>query len=559
MRIVIWVLASLAVMPVCGAAEIEAESRITAVTVFPDRAGVTRQAKLDLEPGVHTVKVGPLPSQIEPQSVTVNGSGKAEVTLYGVRVLTRQLETAQDPKVQTLEDEIRKAERHQQQLQTLKQILLQENEYLASIKAASSEQIGKDLITKSPSASDAAALLGFLDEGLLKVAARDQAADEELEAVARQLDKLRRELAELTQGQYRQETVALVDLEARKGGVFTLEVGYRTPGANWSPTYEARAATESGHVELVTYGMVRQRTGEDWDDVQVTLSTAKPAMSGTLPKLQPVFLKPWEPPAPASMAAGMLSRSNVQAAYNTAYKSMAAPAAMDELSEGREDKPAEVATATMDTRGPAVTYRLPKAETVPGDWQPHKMPIGSQSFQAGLMYGTTPRLLPYAFLRARVKNTAGQFFLPGPVSVFLDGAFIATAALQQIAPDEEFDLYLGVDERVKVERKELKERVEVSLLPGLRGKMKSIDYEQLTTVENFTGRKIHVTVFDLVPVSQREEIVVESVRQTPPNVEADIEQRPGVFRWELDLAPSQKQELRLSYRVRHPVDMQISQ
>lgn len=544
--------------PVCHAGTIDAESRISAVTVFPDRAGVTRTAALELAPGVHTVKIGPLPSQVEAQSVTVKGSGKAQVTLYGVRIETRQLETAQDPKVVTLEEEIRTTERREQSLHALKRILQQEREYLASIKAASSEQIGKDLITKSPSATDAAALLAFLDEGFLKVEERDQAADVDIEAVARLLDKLRRELAQLTQGQYRQETAALVDLEAHKGGAFTLEVGYRTPGASWQPWYEARTVSDGGRVELISYGQVRQRTGEDWTDVTVTLSTAKPAMSGTLPKLQPVFLAPWEPVpvrarAPAAAAVDSLS----QMAYNTAYKTLAE----ERLNEGaaEPEQEATMAMAAMDTQGPAVTYKLPKPETVPSDWQPHKMPIGSQSFQASLMYGTTPRLTPFAYLRARVKNTAGQFFLSGPVSVFLDGAFIATAALEQIAPDEEFDLYLGVDERVKVERRALKERVEVSLLPGLRGKTKSTDHEFLTTVENYTGRKIHVTVFDLVPVSQREEIVVESVRQTPPNVEADIEQRPGVFRWELDLNPSQQQELRLAYRVRHPETMQVQE
>jgi hypothetical protein len=41
--------------------------------------------------------------------------------------------------------------------------------------------------------------------------------------------------------------------------------------------------------------------------------------------------------------------------------------------------------------------------------------------------------------------------------VFLDGAFVATASLKQIAPAEEFDLYLGIDERVKIERRQLKE------------------------------------------------------------------------------------------------------
>ena len=125
-----------------------------------------------------------------------------------------------------------------------------------------------------------------------------------------------------------------------------------------------------------------------------------------------------------------------------------------------------------------------------------------------------------------------------------------------MAPAEEFDLYLGVDERVKVERRQLKARVEVSLLPGLRGKTKSTDYEFLMTLENFTGRRIAATVFDQISVSEQKEIIVESVKQTPGEVEKNPE-NPGVFHWSLDLSPNQKQELRLSYRVRHPIEMQV--
>ena len=75
------------------------ESKITAVTVFPDRAGITRVVSLNLSQGAQTIEVSPLPSHVEPASVTAKGRGKAEVTLYGVRLVTKQLETAQDPKV----------------------------------------------------------------------------------------------------------------------------------------------------------------------------------------------------------------------------------------------------------------------------------------------------------------------------------------------------------------------------------------------------------------------------------------------------------------------------
>ncbi|MBI3320459.1 MAG: mucoidy inhibitor MuiA family protein [Candidatus Omnitrophica bacterium] len=532
----------------CAADTIEAESRIVAATVFPDRAGVVRRASVRLSKGAHAVEFAPLPSHVEPESVTARGVGEIPVTLYGVRLITKQLETAQDPKAKTLEEAIRNVTRRQQRLHGTKQILEQERKYLGSIQAASSEQIGKDLVTKSPSASDAASLLAFLDESLLKNVERDQEADAEMETLSQELDKLQRELAVLTQGRYQQETAILVDLEAHEGGVFQLEVSYRVPGATWQPSYEARAATHADDVELISYGLVRQQTGEDWTDVRLTLSTAKPAMAGSMPELKPWFLRPWEPVR------------NMPAAEPAFARKLSA-LKEERVDEQAADQPtsaveAKVAYATVETQGPSVTFTLPKPASVPADWQPHKVPVASQRFKADLAYEATPKLLPDAFLRAKVTNTTDTLYLAGPVSVFLDGAFVATAALKQVAPNEAFDLYLGVDERVKVERKSLKERVEVSLLPGLHGKTKSTDYEFLTTIENFTGRRITVMVFDQVPVSEREEIVIESVKPVPGEIEKDKEQ-PGIFHWSLDLAPGQKQELKLSYRVRHPVEMQI--
>ena len=89
----------LAAVPPCLAQAQRAESRISAVTVFPDRASVTRVAALRLSKGAHTVEVAPLPSDVEADSVTARGSGEAEVVLSGVRVVTTQLEAAQDPRV----------------------------------------------------------------------------------------------------------------------------------------------------------------------------------------------------------------------------------------------------------------------------------------------------------------------------------------------------------------------------------------------------------------------------------------------------------------------------
>lgn len=530
----------------CAAETLDADSKIVAVTVFPDRAAVTREIQVKLPKGSHTVRVAPVPGTIEPDSVTTRGLGEAAVTLYGVRLVTQQLETAQDPHVQAIEEEIQAVGRRQQRFRNTKRILEQERKYLSSIQAASSEQIGKDLVTKAPSASDAAALLAFLDDAFEDNFKREQEADVELEGLSRTLDRLQRELATLRQGWSKQETAILVELEAQESTAFQLQVSYRLPGATWHPSYEARASSASDEVELASSALVRQQTGEPWPDVQVTLSTAKPALSGSMPELEPWFLRPWEP-RPIPLQERRAATKGAAAPEHVVSQLERAPADKKEL---------EVAYAAVETPGPSITFKLPKPETIPSDWQPHKVPISTTRFNAAVAYETTPRLATYAFLRAKVTNTTETLYLVGPVSVFLDGAFVATATLKQIAPGETFDLYLGVDERVKVERKQLKEHVEVSLFPGLRGKTQSTNYEFLTTIENFTGRRIQVTAFDQVPVSEREEIIVESIQQIPPEVEKDSE-KPGIFHWTLDLGPTQKQELRLSYRIRHPVEMQV--
>ena len=130
-------------------------------------------------------------------------------------------------------------------------------------------------------------MLEFLDESLLKNFEREQAVVVQVEELAQQLDALQRELATLTQGRSRQETAILVELEAREAGPFRLQVTYRVSGATWQPVYEARASTGEETVELVSYGLVRQQTGEEWADVALTLSTAKPALAGSMPARMP--------------------------------------------------------------------------------------------------------------------------------------------------------------------------------------------------------------------------------------------------------------------------------
>ncbi len=540
---------------VAAAEPIDASSKITDVTVFPDRALVTRRAELRLPPGLSEVLVGPLPGAIEEDSVSAKGEGETKVKLLGAKVVTRQLETAPSPKVHELEEQIKRLGDQMRQEQNAKEVSRQKREFLASIKAASVQEIGKDIITKLPSAADISGLLTTIEEGLASTYQKDLEVDIALRKLQEELDKVQRELAQLRGVGGRQETAIVVELEAENAGRFDLEVSYRVPGATWEPVYEARANGEGSMVELTSYGVIRQNTGEDWSDVSVSLSTAKPAIGGRMPELEPWWLRKSEPvELQAAMSFERKRAYGKRADVEEGLAKNGAPA--DALKKAALQEVSEIAQASAATKGPAVVFTLARRETILADWQPRKSPIAVHALPAQLAYEVTPKLSPYAYLRAKTTNNTDLVLLPGSVQVFLDGAFVDTSSLNLVGPGEEFNLFLGIDERIRVKRKQLKAFVDVSLLPGLHGRIKTIDYNYLTTIENFRKTAAAITVIDQIPVSQHEEIKIENVVYDPKPTVEDKE-KPGVRRWTLSIPAGAKQSLKLSYRVTHPVDLPV--
>jgi uncharacterized protein (TIGR02231 family) len=84
--------------------------------------------------------------------------------------------------------------------------------------------------------------------------------------------------------------VARVNIDALQGTSVKLEFSYQLGDAWWWPVYDARLNTESGKIDLVQLAQVQQRTGEDWSNVKLTLSTARPSAGAALPDLQTWFL-----------------------------------------------------------------------------------------------------------------------------------------------------------------------------------------------------------------------------------------------------------------------------
>ena len=561
MKRVIWVLVLLGVVwqGISFAETIEVNSQISEITVFPDQAAVVRKAALKLPKGAHLLRFSSLPGVIESNSITAKGTGQQRVKLFGAELVTTQLEVPQDVRVREITERLKDLQRKEASLNHTKEILSSEREFLKSIQAASSQQIGKDLITQQPSVEQVSSLYVFLDKEFLANFTRLQEADKGLEEVHQEMDRLNRELGQLNTSRWKSQTAIQVEVESEETGEFEVEVSYRIPGASWSPSYEARVDSNSKKVGFGIFGVLRQNTGEDWENVKLTLSTARPSASGRMPELQTWYLRKFEVRTlnEKLALAKKNGRSGVAEGFFSASETPVSNSQeASKLEQDLPHTPAQLATAQLQTQGTAMTYVLPKQVSIPSDGQAHQLPITMDTFTADFAYETTPKLIQQAFLRAKIQNTTEALFLAGAVNVFLDGAFVATSSIKQIAPQEEFDLYLGVDDRIKVTQRRLKDKVDVSIFSGIQGKSKTIDRIYLTTIENYTSAKAKVILIDHFPVSEHDEIKIQDLIMDPKPSEEDKE-KPGLGRWIFELEPRQKQQVSVSFRIRHPADFAV--
>lgn len=540
----------------CGrlfAADVQAVSRVSEVTVYPSGAFVTRSAPTELKPGDTGVVFAGIVPEIDEHSIRVRGRGTAEAKILGAQLKREFTENAPSVRVQELQAAIQAIEDQNAKFENEKRVLAEDKQYLDSVRLFANQKVPEDLVTKMPSAQELEATLVFLDAKLTANFSRGQEIDIALRESRKKLEALRRELDEVAGSQQKVKRSVLVELEVLKPGFLTLDLSYRVPGASWNAVYDARADFEKSEVELVSYGVVRQSSGEDWENADLVLSTAQVTAGGNMPEANSWFIRPESPPMPARPMAKLAYRAE-QRAMEMSDSIGGAPA---EALTAVAEPPAVNAYAQAEARGVSVVYRLTRKATVKSDGADHKLPITAQKLASSFEYSTYPRAAATAYLRSRVTNAKDLQLLGGTVSVFLDGDFVGTSAFDGIAPGEEFDLYLGADENVKVKRELLEKKTDDVLLGGIPAPTKKIIYKYKLTVENYKAKASKVDLFDAVPVSEDERIKVKVSGLSPEPKEKDWKSRKGIWRWEFRLEPKGKQEIFYTCTVEFPRDMRV--
>ena len=529
------------------------KSRVTAVTVYSDRARVTRSSSEILPPGEYRLLFDNLPMELEAGSIQVNGTGNA--VLSDIKTdLERYSETTDKDQKELLDEKTRLEDRIAQMD--------------VKIGQARNEKGFLENITKKLTGVTEKTPSGELDpEKWVKMVDfyrnRNALLDREIQdteiakrGVKAYLDKVNQQISDIGGSEKKARYRVEVLVRMKENGRLTLRLSYIVRGPGWQPVYDLRVFTKEKRMNMAYNAVVRQNTSESWDEVTLELSTAQPGIGGRQPELSPWYVNFLE-----------ARTAHDSIGYGRAAPMPAAPA-MNQMffkesrrSRGKAEEPEaesdiEKPVATVQINATSVVFEIKGKSTIASDNLPHKVTVLIQDLPAEFRYSAAPKLSPHAYLKTKVRNTSDFPLLAGVTNVFLDNGFVANASMNQVAPGEDFWTFLGVDGAIRVERKFVRKHEERE---GVFDKKTRLVYEYLTEITNNKKSEEELVVWDQVPISSHQDIVVKLVEPRLDKETTVLKKNEfNYIEWFFRMKPSEKIRIPMVYHVEYPEGKQVT-
>lgn len=515
--------------------EIALSSRVSAVTLYPQGATVTREVPFTAPAGAHDLILADLPkgTPLASARVTVEGARMGGITTRADFVPPRDM--SERPELQAARAEVARLEEALRRARAdVEDIRLQAE--AARARAAFLDRIGNGDGVASLGVEELRALAGMI--GTEALAARQDAAE-----ATRRGDAAERGLKDQVEAleAARQAVEALIPedpLRAMLSVAVTADteidgrliVTYTIPDAGWQPLYDLRLARETGTLRIERGAFVHQSTGENWREVALSLSTRRPSGQS-----EPGQIHPWIPRIgdpdevrPMIVEEGMTARQP-QAALMADSAIVASP---------RFD-------------GISVSYDYPSPVDVATGADRVRLMLGPVDTQAEIVAKAVPMVDDTAFVSARFTNDTRELLLPTPEArFFLDGAYVGQRNIDLIAAGAEAEMGFGPIEGLRLSRR-VRDRGEGQ--QGIIRQSSRLSESVAIEVENLTEEAWPLRMIDRVPVSEQDALDI-SWQADPAPTERDIDGDRGILAWEFDLPAGDMRTIRLDTELTWPED-----
>ncbi|MEN9348234.1 MAG: hypothetical protein RLZZ77_1745 [Bacteroidota bacterium] len=506
------------------------ETRISDVTVFLAGAQVTHNGEVTLKAGENIFRIDDLTAYLDPNSVQVEGN--SDYTILSVRhQVNYETNNTSNPRIKAILDSLEDFRFKQSEIQSMKNVYAQERALLEAnrnIKGADAVLVMEDL---EEMANFFRERFKSIEYKLLELGDQEKKNNDVLNRLQNKLNALNARIST-------NPSEVLVTVIARKEGKSNLKLTYFAQNAGWVPSYDLRAEEINGPIDFSYRAKVYQSTGNDWNDVNLTLSTGNPAIGGQIPNLNPWYIYLYDP-QPMSI----YSRKDY------------APAAAPAYSMGESDKiqaDAEVyngfqtaaSYTTIQNAGVSTEFKISVPYDIPSDNQQYDVTMQHESLKAEYAYVTIPKMDNDAFLRANVIDWMQYSLLPGESNIYFKGTFVGKGYIDPALANDTLSLSLGRDKSINVKREQIKDFCKTSLFGS---KQKTSKAYQIS-VTNTKKQAITIEIKDQLPISQNGDVTVETEELSGGTYDAAT----GLVTWKLTIQPGETVKKDLKFNVTYP-------
>jgi uncharacterized protein (TIGR02231 family) len=529
-RIIISLAGILLAFPLLAADPLGVSSQIKEVTVFLQGAQISRQARLNITKGSSTLIFRELPVDIDPQSIQARGEGNFVILslLHQVNYLAGAHKTAE---VQALQDTLKMLENKLAEVSGKQAVMKSEEELLVANRNLGGNDRTITMAELKLAADFYRTRLTEIKMAQIKLAAETGKLTDKIEKVRNQLS---------TMDVNKPTSEILVNISAGEASAVTLWMTYTVNNAGWYPEYDIRAKDVQNPVQLSYNAKVFQNTGEDWNKVSISLSTANPQQRGEKPVLQPWFIDFEQPLVP-------LSQYNV-IGYATKKAEAAPMAVLDDLKESVNAETAATLTSVSENQT-NFEFNIKVPYDIPSDNKQYTINIQESSLPATYEYYCAPKIDREAFLLARVTGWENLNLLSGEINLFFEGTYVGKSTLNIRNTKDTLDLSLGRDKGIVVTRTKLKDFTEQKTIGSNIRETRTWE----VTVRNSKKQALNLRIEDQFPISMNKDIVIEPQEYSG----AAYDKETGKVVWKMNLSPSEEKKLRLSFAIKYPKDKRV--
>jgi uncharacterized protein (TIGR02231 family) len=538
------------------AADIEAVGALKSATVYTDRAALNRVASVNVPAGKHVIVFKGLSTQLMPDSLRAEGAGDAKVILGALSHKIVHQTALVNEKELVLNKVLEGLQTQKRIVGAERDVLNSQEKFYKSLAAQTVASVNEEISVYEFNTAKWDEAAKVVAKGLSDAALARVAFDAQIQDLDAQVRKVRAEINQVRTGQ-KQTYEVRIPVDAAKATRLSVDLSYQIPGARWTPVYDARLDTKSGGLQMVQYGSVSQRTGEDWSDIELTLSTARPHRGAGVPDLSPMWVNLQQEYVQARGGANfpVVSSRNVKKSSMADMKMM--DEAVEELAAPMPMIAAAPVAARIDTGGFTAEYIIPGPSSVASDGSAAKVYIGDFAMDNKMQVHIKPQMGNDAYLVAKATLKGDAPILPGQVSLFRDGAFVGQSYAKLLRPGKASTLSFGIDDQIEVKRNVLKdERGQSGMFVS---KSDLIERHYVTSVTNLRGSAVDIVVDESVPVSKDEQIQAKVLADaTSAGYSADADNVKGLLRWNYTLEPKASKDVKLGWSVAWPQDREIT-